>query len=90
MSEAGQEITRMTYADIIAQTLSEVTGKPKEIFMEVLNSCPPPHRLNDEVPDGEAEAMLDQLRQEKSGILNWVIEGRRKALASIHAQAQKN
>lgn len=80
----------MTYADIIAQTLSEVTGKPKEIFMDVLDSCPPPHRLNNELPDEEAQAILNQLRQEKSGILNWVIEGRRRALASIHEQAQKN
>lgn len=80
----------MTYADIIAQALSEVTGKPKEIFMAVLQSCPPPHRLNEEVPDDEAQAILAKLRQEKSGILNWVIEGRQKALADIRAWAERN
>jgi phage/plasmid-associated DNA primase len=69
----------MTRADIMAQILSEVTGKPKdqvtnllERFKEIFSDT---FKFDEELSDEEAEQTLQKLRKEKSGILNWLLEG---------------
>jgi hypothetical protein len=37
-------------------------------------------RLDEQVPEAEAQELLTKLRAEKAGILNWLLEGREKAL----------
>ncbi len=43
----------------------------------------PDHRLDVELSEAEAQKLLAQLRQEKPGILNWLLEGRRQALSRM-------
>lgn len=85
----------MTNRDILTTILSEVSGKtPSEIgailrhveatFPNSLN------KLDVEVPDAEAEELLTALRREKSCILNWILQGRKEALAEIQQAAPRN
>jgi hypothetical protein len=64
----------MTNADIIVRILSETTGKPERLFRAILAGIPSAQRgkLDELCPD--APAVLARLRQEKAGILNWVIQ----------------
>lgn len=80
----------MTQREIIIQILSEVSGKPKLFVREVVGIVPISDAMDSELPKDEADAMLNQLRQEKAGILNWLIEGRQKAIKDIHNIASQN
>ena len=72
----------MTYQDVMLQVLSEVTGAPKSRFRATIEMSKPlclNHRFDEEVPPAEAEKLLKELRQEKAGILSWLLEGNRQA-----------
>lgn len=70
----------MKHQDVMAQIFSEVTNKPVSYWADVLNGfkkAAPEARtgLEKELTQEEAETLLAQLRQEKAGILNWLIQG---------------
>ena len=69
----------MTYKDIIVQILSEATGKPiKEVtalFETIEDKFPIGCDLSDELSNDKAEKLLNELREEKAGILKWLIDG---------------
>ena len=69
----------MTYDEIIVQVLSEATGKQKSevtaLFETVRDRFPIGHNLSDELSNDKAEKLLNELREEKAGILKWLIDG---------------
>ena len=68
----------MTNQDVMLQILHEVTGEPKSRFrpaIEMSKALCLSHRFDEELSPAEAEKLLKELRQEKVGILNWLIEG---------------
>ncbi len=69
----------MKQIDVMTTVLSRVTGRPEAEFRVVfeLAARVGPNRLMEEVPDGEA--LIRELMKEAPGILNWVIEGVRRA-----------
>jgi hypothetical protein len=70
----------MTARQIMARTLAEVTGRPESVFLEALRRFPSrPPGLDREYPPEEAERMLAAFRSEAPGILNWLMEGARRA-----------
>lgn len=91
MSERKQGSKTVTRREVMIQILSEVSGKPEELVAQVI-SCfvPESKEMDGELSKGEGEKLLESLRHEKSGILNWLIEGRRRALAGIHEDALRN
>lgn len=80
----------MSKRDVMIQILAEVSGQSKELVAAVINVVPWNESFDCELPNGEAEKLMNELRQEKAGILNWLIEGRQKALARIRANAALN
>ncbi len=83
----------MTFEDIMVQILHEVTGKPKSTFTPVLEASKrlcPSHRLDEELSPAEAEKLLQGFRQEKAGILYWLIEGNRQAREEMRNGASLN
>ena len=83
----------MTYGEVMIQILHEVTGRPKSVFREITamiqQAYPGQHRLDAELSPDEAAKLLDELRQEKPGILNWLIEGNRRAQQKIRDAQQR-
>lgn len=78
----------MTHIDIMTQILHEVSGKPRDEIAAIVESgvthfIPNPARLREEMPDEEAQRILSNLRKEKAGIWNWLLEGRRRAEAKL-------
>jgi hypothetical protein len=71
----------MTNKDIVVTILSELTGKGvnevRAKFSRLL--CTP--KMEQELPDDEASKLLEELRAEKAGILNWALEGLKRANA---------
>lgn len=68
----------MTYGDIFLQVLLEVSPEPKETVIEkfeFMKRLSPQSKLNQEIPESEAEVLLEQFRREKNGILAWLIRG---------------
>jgi hypothetical protein len=66
----------MTAREIMARTLSEVTGKPESVFLAAFDKLPTqPPGLDWEYTPVEAEEMLAGFRKEAPGILRWLIEG---------------
>jgi hypothetical protein len=65
----------MTHADVYCRILAETTGRPEQTFRAVLAKIPRGRRgrLDEQCPN--APSLLTELRAEKSGILNWLIEG---------------
>ncbi len=63
----------MTFGEILAQVISEATGRPKEKIIEIVNAIekafPGKQRLEEEVPDDKVELLLNELRKEKPAIL---------------------
>lgn len=80
----------MTRREVLIKILSEVSGKPEEFVVAVVGIVPSSGEMDDELPEGEGEDLLEKLRQEKAGIFNWLLEGRRRALLSIHESARRN
>jgi Mg/Co/Ni transporter MgtE len=68
----------MTFGEILAQVISEITGKPKGKIIEIVNSIekafPGRQKLEEEVPDDKVEELLDALRREKPAILAQLME----------------
>jgi hypothetical protein len=70
----------MTYEDVLIQILSEVTGNSKSEVTDLMkifkDRFPIGHKLNEELPDDKAEKLINELRKEKAGILQWLIQGK--------------
>jgi hypothetical protein len=68
----------MTYGEILAQIISEITGKPKEKINEIVRtverSFPDRQRLQEVVPEDKVELLLNELRKEKPAILAQLFE----------------
>ena len=82
----------MTKAEIFIQTLSEVSGRPKDEIAEMLKAmrkARPGGKWDDEVPPAEAEKLVNDLRAEVPGILAWLVRGGIEAQQEIDA-ARKN
>jgi hypothetical protein len=79
----------MTYGEILIQILSEVTGESADAVRgdvdRIFNALDSSHRLGVELPDDEAEKLLNELRQEKAGILNWLIDGRNRFIRNAQS-----
>jgi hypothetical protein len=75
----------MTNGEIFTQILHEVTGRPKAEVATLINHMkdrfPGKTRFDEELSPNESEQLLAALRQEKAGILNWVLEGAREAIS---------
>ncbi len=68
----------MTYGEILAQIISEITGKPKARIIEIVNTIekafPGKQRLEEVVPDDKVEQLLEELRKEKPAIIAQLME----------------
>ena len=75
----------MTTIDVLVRIYSEVTGQPESYVRTVLLiglrefGADMPNMLR-ELPDAESQHLLTELRKEKAGILNDLIEGLKDAL----------
>lgn len=76
----------MTYGDVLVQITAEAVGVTVDEAREHIDmwfaASGSRGRLDDELPDAEAAELLDQLRKEKPGILNWYLAGRREHIAA--------
>jgi len=73
-----------TYRMLMAQILSEVTGRDQEYVNQVIDLIDIAHpgkRREIAISDEEYEAKLAEMRREKAGILNWLLAGAAKAKA---------
>ena len=69
----------MTYAEILSTIMQEAFNMPRGVAEAILQSVRDkgrPHRLDDTLPDAEAERLLTSLRGEKDAI-------RQKALLTV-------
>jgi hypothetical protein len=68
----------MTFGEILAQIISEITGKPKGKIVEIVKAIeaayPNKQRLSEEVPDDKVEQLLTELRKEKPEIIAQLME----------------
>lgn len=68
----------MTFGEILAQIISEITGKPKSKVIEIVEGIekafPNKQRLSEVVPDDKVELLLNELRKEKPAIIAQLIE----------------
>jgi hypothetical protein len=68
----------MTFGEILAQIISEITGKPKGKIIEIVKSIeaayPDKQRLSEVVPDDKVELLLTELRKEKPEIIAQLME----------------
>ena len=68
----------MTYGEIITQILSEITGQPKDhvgFLLEIFKTHYPTQNFDKELSPERAKTLIDGLRKEKAGILNWLAQG---------------
>jgi len=70
---------------VLVRTVSEVTGRSEDYVRLVALTTfevagTDTSKLMQEIPDEEAERLLSGFRKEKAGILNWLLEGRRRAI----------
>jgi hypothetical protein len=71
----------MKHKDVLFTVLSEVTGKPIEQIRDSFPAALSTPKMKEELTDDEANQLLDGLRKEKSGILNWALTGLRRRIA---------
>jgi len=75
----------MTNGEIFTQILHEVTGRPKTELTSLVDPMkdgfPGKTRFDEDLSPEESQQLLNALRQEKAGILNWVLEGDREAIS---------
>lgn len=68
----------MTNLDVIKTILSEVTGRRMDeldqVGIALAKMMPGANKLNQELDPKAAKILLEQLREERSGILNWALE----------------
>lgn len=70
----------MKRIEIMAQILSEVSERPvSEVRegLELFAASHPSPQFHEELSEAEAEKLLKELRQEKSGIAAWLVQGAR-------------
>lgn len=68
----------MTRGEIIIQIISEVSGKSKSEFSDLLSSVPKNKSLgkwDEEISEKEAQKLINELRSDSSGILAWLVRG---------------
>lgn len=85
----------MTNAEIMAQILHEVTGKPKEQMLDTISAVrqvlgEAGYGFDRVVPQEEVARSLARLRKEKSGILTWLVEGSIETSAWVDSMNDKN
>lgn len=74
----------MKYKDVMFIVLSEVTGKSiKQIRQSFPASLHTP-AMEKELTEVEATKMLEDLRREKSGILNWALRGLKQGMSKLN------
>lgn len=68
----------MTFGEILAQVVSEITGQPKDKIVEIVKSIekafPGRQRLEEEIADDMVEPLLNELRKEKAEIIAQFME----------------
>lgn len=68
----------MTYGDIFLQVLLEAVPERKDEFLkrfEIVKNLPDAGQFNEEVAKEEAEELLNALRQNKEGLIAWIMRG---------------
>jgi len=73
-----QNDLHMKRADIFIQILSEVSGRPKHEIAELLSAirqANPGGKWDEEIPENELEQLVNELRGEAPGIMDWLIKG---------------
>lgn len=69
----------MTNKDVFLQIISEVSKCSKveaeSLFQSIAPMLPASSKMNNELPDGESQKLLNELRQEKEGIRQWLKAG---------------
>jgi len=76
----------MTNGDVFIQILSEVTGQPEEnvgFLVELAKKHNPHHGFDKELTPDEAQEMLQALRKEKNGIIQWLAQGYEQAITTL-------
>ncbi len=70
-----------TNRDVFETIISEVTGKTLAETREIMRQLPHFNGANidKEISQSEFDALITNLRKEKSGILNWVLDGLKKS-----------
>lgn len=71
----------MKNKDVLFTVLSEVTGKRIEQIRDGFPAALNTPKMEEELTDDEASQLLDELRKEKSGILNWALNGLKRGIA---------
>jgi hypothetical protein len=69
----------MTNAEIFAQVMSEVTGRPTAecaAVVELVKRQRGPGKWDHEHTPAESARLLATFRAEQAGILNWILAGR--------------
>jgi hypothetical protein len=70
----------MTARQIMARALAHASGRPEDLFLDILARFP--HQtpeLDREYSPEESGRLLAQFREEAPGILNWLVEGIRRS-----------
>ena len=74
----------MTHADVLTQILSEATGKPlplvRDLLAEFRKHVPLAPRLDQALPDAEAQELIRAIRGELPQIRELLAAGRDRAL----------
>ena len=76
----------MKYKEIAAKALSEATGRPYQNFIEGLNLVKDQMptelkiKLDQDFPEETAKQLLEAMRADKHGFLEWVQEGAQKIM----------
>jgi len=67
----------MTYGDVMAQILSEASGKPVSTTKELvaMMASVAPDKFAQEIPEAEMAGLLQKLRGELPGIRGWLEQG---------------
>ncbi|MBU1233300.1 MAG: hypothetical protein KKD01_01240 [Proteobacteria bacterium] len=83
----------MTNRDVIVTILSEASGKPvdevRSISDAIFSQIPSKTKIDDELSDDAATALLSSLRSELPGVRRWLVEGGLMAEADIAAACGK-
>jgi len=68
----------MTYGDILIEAMAEATGESKEelaFLLGVFRKQFPKTNIDEELPDEEAKALLEKLRNDKESIKDFFTTG---------------
>ena len=75
----------MTKEEIMIQIFNEILGPQKwrvPEIVKVIKNYGESNKWSDELSDKLSQVMLDELREEKEGILNWLVNGPMKEIAN--------